>query len=256
MRGASPRTGFLLAVGMNRPQYFLSSHVFVCAVELHWIILDVSRDKYLCIHKRHFAQRGPQLHGWSGAFEPTDCNFDEISCDAIELTTDLLQQEILTQDPTRGKRTDAVKIPAATAAFNSRRAGPNRALQFRYAPAFLLASTRADYYLKRHSFARVTCAVDARRHRKSERRQMVHDESVEALLFIFNALRPIYPRDYLCLFDSLALIEFLAQYGLFPRWVFGVSADPFCAHCWVQDGGFVMNDTLERVFRYQPIMSV
>jgi hypothetical protein len=240
---------------MNRPQYFLSSHVFVCAVESHWIILDVSRDKYLCIHKRHFFQLGPQVHGWSGAFEPTDCD-DEVSPDAIALTSDLLQQEILTQDPTRGKRTDAVKIPAPTAAFNSRRAGPSKALQLLYVPAFLLASARADYYLKRRSFEKVTYAVDARRHRRYERRRMVHAGSVESLLFIFNALRPIYPRDYLCLFDSLALIEFLAQYGLFPRWVFGVSADPFGAHCWVQDGGFVMNDTLERVFRYRPIMSV
>jgi hypothetical protein len=59
-----------------------------------------------------------------------------------------------------------------------------------------------------------------------------------------------------CLFDSLALIHFLAQYGLYPDWVFGVSADPFEAHCWVQAGQVVLNDTVERVSAFTPILTI
>jgi Transglutaminase-like superfamily len=38
--------------------------------------------------------------------------------------------------------------------------------------------------------------------------------------------------------------------------VFGVNADPFEAHCWVQAGSVVLNDTLGRVSSFTPIMSV
>jgi hypothetical protein len=69
-------------------------------------------------------------------------------------------------------------------------------------------------------------------------------------------LRPLYPRDYLCLFDSLALIEFLAQHGLYPTWVFGVTSDPFMAHCWVQEGDTLLNDTVAHVGQFVPLMTV
>jgi hypothetical protein len=58
------------------------------------------------------------------------------------------------------------------------------------------------------------------------------------------------------LFDSLALLEFLAVYRFFPRIVFGVVADPFQAHCWLQDDAVVLNDDLERLGKYQPILNM
>jgi hypothetical protein len=57
------------------------------------------------------------------------------------------------------------------------------------------------------------------------------------------------------LFESLALLEFLARYNFFPQVVFGVVADPFQAHCWLQEGSTILNDDLERVGRYRPILS-
>jgi hypothetical protein len=59
-----------------------------------------------------------------------------------------------------------------------------------------------------------------------------------------------------CLHDSLALLEFLARYDIFPDWAFGVRARPFVAHCWVQHGDIVFNDTVEHVAGYTPIMVV
>ena len=81
-------------------------------------------------------------------------------------------------------------------------------------------------------------------------------ERARSLVSVFDRLRWFYPRSYLCLFDSLALIHFLARFRVFPDWVFGVIADPFEAHCWVQAGGVVLNDTVERVSRLTPIMYV
>lgn len=72
----------------------------------------------------------------------------------------------------------------------------------------------------------------------------------------FQYLRPYYIRKYLCLYDSLALLEFLAHYRIFPQWVFGVTGQPFNAHCWIQESDCVLNDTLEHVRGFTPIMAV
>jgi hypothetical protein len=100
----------------------------------------------------------------------------------------------------------------------------------------------SDIQIRRER-ARVT-AID---HRSGDR---------GVLLSVFKRWRAYYSRPYVCLFDSVCLLRFLNFYNLFPTLVFGVVAEPFHAHCWLQDGGTVLNDTVERVSAYSPIMSV
>lgn len=73
----------------------------------------------------------------------------------------------------------------------------------------------------------------------------------------FLHLRPFaYAARNRCLLDSLALAEFLASYGIRATCVFGVRANPFEAHCWLQIGSHVVNETPEMAQRYAPILSV
>jgi hypothetical protein len=73
----------------------------------------------------------------------------------------------------------------------------------------------------------------------------------------FMHLRPFaYAARNRCLLDSLALAEFLASYGIRATCIFGVRANPFEAHCWVQIGGHVVNETPEMARRYAPILCV
>lgn len=58
-----------------------------------------------------------------------------------------------------------------------------------------------------------------------------------------------------CLLDSLAFDRWMAH----PRnaeIVFGVVAKPFEAHCWVQSEATVLNDSYDRVSRFEPILTV
>lgn len=59
-----------------------------------------------------------------------------------------------------------------------------------------------------------------------------------------------------CLPRSIALALALAGRGVRVHTVLGVKLAPFAAHCWVQAGDEVLNDTLEEVLRYQPILVV
>jgi hypothetical protein len=65
-----------------------------------------------------------------------------------------------------------------------------------------------------------------------------------------------YPADRICLRDSFMLMNLLLARGVAADWVFGVQADPFSAHCWVQVGDVAINDDVERTSRFTPILVV
>jgi hypothetical protein len=82
-----------------------------------------------------------------------------------------------------------------------------------------------------------------------ERARRVVEAFVHYRVFLFSSKNE-------CLYDSLALIEYLARNEIYADWVFGVQTRPFAAHCWVQHGDIVCNDTVEHVSGYTPIMVV
>jgi hypothetical protein len=57
-----------------------------------------------------------------------------------------------------------------------------------------------------------------------------------------------------CLPRSLALANALRSAGGAARLVIGVRLNPFAAHAWVQDGTIVLNDTVDHVLLFTPIL--
>lgn len=57
-----------------------------------------------------------------------------------------------------------------------------------------------------------------------------------------------------CLPRSIALALGLAARGVCSQLIIGVRLAPFGAHCWVQAGSTVLNETVEEVRRYTPIL--
>lgn len=72
----------------------------------------------------------------------------------------------------------------------------------------------------------------------------------------FARSRRWIPFEPSCLLDSLALTRYLAKRGIAGRIVFGVTDSPFAAHCWVQVGELVLNDTVGNTMAYMPIRVV
>lgn len=110
--------------------------------------------------------------------------------------------------------------------------------------------------INRWTIERTVRSVERRKRARSSTWAEQDFQTAHDLVAIFDALRPTFPVNYKCLFDSLALIEFLARYRLFPTWAYGVEIEPFNAHCWVQEGDILFNDIAEEVRRYTPIMAV
>ncbi|WP_189486158.1 lasso peptide biosynthesis B2 protein [Asticcacaulis endophyticus] len=72
----------------------------------------------------------------------------------------------------------------------------------------------------------------------------------------FNETRRLVPLKRVCLHDSLAMKRYLQKRRLACHLVFGVALNPFSAHCWLQAGTTVLNDTLDRAVRHTPILTV
>jgi Transglutaminase-like superfamily len=236
--------------------YFLSKDCFVCKLGSYWIILSARRDRYLCVAHADLASIGDQLHGWQDqsivvpALPPTEAG-------ANPFIESLISNAIITRDSTMGKSFAEPQYPVPERQMEP--AEPIR--QDKVSPLriarFFLACATADWQLRTNALCRTLARVERRRLRAGSAPSVNNDVALALrLVGVFKSLRPLYPRPYLCLFDSLALLEFLAAYHLYPHVVFGVVADPFQAHCWLQDGATVCNDDLERVGRYRPILSI
>lgn len=73
---------------------------------------------------------------------------------------------------------------------------------------------------------------------------------------LFARWLPWVPSPGACLYRASFLRRFLAASGLTADWVFGVTTWPFSAHCWLQAGELLLDDDLDRVAAYTPLMVV
>ena len=100
--------------------------------------------------------------------------------------------------------------------------------------------------------------VVARRARQTGCISLTAYTDLQRLVHIFRRLRPlIFAGRDRCVLDTLGLFEFLALNGTDLsgiRWVVGVRARPWGAHCWLQQDELVLNDTCKRVMQYVPIL--
>lgn len=72
----------------------------------------------------------------------------------------------------------------------------------------------------------------------------------------FNHARRYVPIEPSCLLDSLSLVRFLARRGLHANIIFGVTPQPWAAHCWAQAGDLALNETVCDANAYTPIRCI
>jgi len=236
------------------PRYFLQPHVFLTRASRHWVILDVHRDKYLCVDRRQFEALGPWIQGWDGVPAQDALVAVPPSPEAIALADRLRSLQMLSEQSDGAKVAHATVYAHPSDAVDPDTPEPLRRFRWTHAAVFLLSCAKASRQLRKQRFESIVASTKARKSRGVRAPAGFDIGRARPLITVFDRLRWFYPRPYLCLFDSLALIHFLAHFRLHADWVFGVKADPFEAHCWVQADGLVLNDTVGRVSAFTPIM--
>lgn len=72
----------------------------------------------------------------------------------------------------------------------------------------------------------------------------------------FHAMLPWVPFQGECLFRAIMLQAFLRRGGLDATWVIGCQTWPFEAHCWLQVGDAVLDDSADHVAGFTPILAL
>ena len=122
-------------------------------------------------------------------------------------------------------------------------------VSLRLIASMTLSFVRAWLWLKRWP---IEAIIEALRDRK--RRLPVGRSDAAELASTVAACRHLVPATPVCLIDSLALIDFLLRHGACAELVIGVRMAPFRAHCWVQVENRLLNDTLDHVRPFTPIL--
>lgn len=237
--------------------YFLAPHVFACRTPDHVVILDIRADRYLALEETHAGQLSAWIAGWPGAASDDSSGLVNEQDGTEQLAQQMIEQGLLTTTHESGRATTAApSLPAPTESFVHSYFVHQPGFKVRDVLRFARACADATLALKFRRLEQTIRSV-ATTPVQEPGPSANHYERTEKLVGIFEGLRPfLLAGTRSCMFDSLALMKFLSLYRLRPRWVFGVRTSPFAAHCWLQDGEYVLNDVPDHVGTFTPIMTV
>lgn len=224
-------------------EYLLPVHVHCCQRGDAFVFLDLERDDYTLIPGDAAA-----------ALKTLASQPAQLSETQAHALRELVAAGLLTTQAGQGRPFVVTPNSIALESLLEREQGDEIGISAVHLWNFVAACTVAATSLKTRSIASTVAKVARRKARRNARD--VDMERARRLTALFLRLRALFPFNYLCLFDSLALIEFLARYDIYPNWVFGVRLEPWAAHCWVQQGAIALNEEIERAAHYTQIMAI
>jgi hypothetical protein len=212
--------------------YHLPRHIHYCEIGSQRVFLDLQADRYFSLPDAADAAFGtltePRLR------EPTDG------------LTALAAAGLLVRPP-EGRPPAPTVHPRPVASLleeSSGSGGSNSAI-----PEVALLVLRARSGVRRRQLPRLL-SERVRARAAAGGGSVGRDEAVHAFLRA-RRLIPVAPN---CLYDSLALRRYLQRRSIAVDLVIGAKLHPFGAHCWLQDGSLVLNDSLASARDFAPIL--
>jgi hypothetical protein len=234
------------------PSYFLAKHAFVCLSGGSLVLLDLKRDRYLTLDAARAGALDGVVAGWPVRAAPVP-TYDDC---AGQIVASMIKRGLLTSERLEGKEPVPPQVAAPADAVLDATQGRDARVRLRHVADFVHALALAAWHLRFRSMEWIVADV-ARRRAQLRVGRSDSDRAIRQLARVFDRLRSVtYDVSDASLFDSLALLYFLLGQGLQPQWVIGVRSSPeLVAHSWLQHRGTVLNDSVDRVSVYTPIMA-
>lgn len=235
--------------------HYLPRHVFCCERRDGIVFLNLLTNRYLHLSKPEADILRSSVSGFpdrphSGSRIPVDAMLVDSLMDS------LATHGLLTQDPAIRRTGPQPGIAPPTSSLPD--LDIERVLITGKHVAYALAATTlAIVQLRLLPLSQIVSRVIRRRRVSVTAAAPLTGNALVPLLAAFTTIRQfIYTAADACLFDSLATLHYLAHWNSYPNWIFGVRTQPFSAHCWVQQGGVVINESVHRILSFTPIMVV
>jgi transglutaminase superfamily protein len=238
---------------VQTPTYFLSKHAFACKSGSSVVLLDLKADRYLALEDARASSLGGLVAGWPVQATHALSAAQETGS---RIVANMLKRGLLTLERSHGKEFASPPVAAPVDSAIGPADAAEMALRLSHFSSFVVALTTAWWHLRRRSMEWIV--QDVRRRRASVAAcEGEHELAIRQSARVFDRLRSFtYDARDACLFDSLAMLYFLLGEGFQPQWVIGVRSSPtFTAHSWLQYGGTVLNDSVDHVSVYSPIMA-
>lgn len=220
-------------------RYKIESEVSFCHIDNRCVFLNLKKDNYLCI---------------SGDINKSflkNMNKDSLCANDHRNLTILVSQGLLSAK-SHGKTSTNPSPCKIIPAYDQFLARPERP-DYSLLPCALYDYGTTKIRLKALPIVDIINSIRSKKKRADTKRTGAgYYEYLKAskLIDLLTTSREQ------CLPRSLSLTKGLMRRGYVPDIVFGVTLDPFFAHCWVQHRGLILNDTLDRVSEFTPILNV
>jgi hypothetical protein len=255
-----PTEAGLIAMDAEVDSFFLPAHVYVCAVQERVFFFDLKRNRHLSAPLRELQGIDRFVRGWPPGLaaqdNPTDPSGTEVGIRAA--AADLSRHHLVSSKRSRdGRIVERSPCPLAQSALPGQGTAEYPDISWRHLLSFLKAAVIARYRFSVCSLYSTVCRIQRLRARRWAVSKSVDLQALQHLITVFRRLQPVLPPTPApCLLHSIALLEFLAAYGYFPRLVLGVQARPFSCQSWLQHDDIVLNANLEDVLTFMPVVVV
>lgn len=243
----------------GRYEYSLAPLIFLCPTRDGVVLLDLKRNRYLGLSCPDSLALSKRVNGFPKVAQWIDF---EASATAREfpmtLLDSLLADGIVTSSPAGSNEVISTEIRLHGPLVSI---GEEIVEKCRVRPThlvnFLVCFLSSAASLRCVPLRYIVRRVYRRRSRAIVSGYTLNLSHVSELVDAFRSIRPYFflAKDH-CLLHALTLVHYLARYGEFPLWVFGVATDPWTAHSWVQYDEFLLDCNPEQVCSLEPILAI
>lgn len=237
--------------------YRVADHIHLCLVDDSVIMLDLRAGSYRAVGSEESKCLMGQVARWprcsASTENPRASDLSTASTASDALLAQLLNAGIIAESSDAMPPDDPPIIPSATEALIEGYTPVDASSGIADFLRFLKSCLLARSMLRLCSLERLV----ARLRWRSQWRDGANTnlDFVRKRVATFLRLRPIlFTGKDACLFESLALSEFLFADRIVPYFIIGVSVGPFRAHSWLQDDQFIFNDSPEHAGKFKPIL--
>lgn len=235
-------------------RYRIPRHVYLCEVPGGAVFLDAKRNLYLGIEDPRLQDLATIVEAW-----PLRAASPRPACDTAgseaAVAAALAKRGLLTTDDVGIDSALLTHPPPVVRNLTSALLAPHVRIRVLHVFRFVLACLYAAAALRWSALCSIMERATADRNRFAGR--ALDLAAVAELAEVFQRLfATFFSARERCMFCSLAMLKFLAAYGVSATWVIGIRTHPFSAHSWVQYCGVVLSEVDGQAGQFQPLCSI